>query len=104
MERIVEGDVSTGVHLNPTGRPGWFTTAYTHRPDELTTELQQGGFAVEELLAIEGPGSLVTDVDKWLDDDHRREVLMRAIRRVEAEPPILGASSHLLGVGRAVSQ
>ena len=102
FELIVEDDVSTGVHLNPTGRPGWFTTAYMHRPDELAAELQQAGFAVEELLAIEGPGSLISDVDEWLDDDGRREVLMRAIRRVEAEPAILGASSHLLALGRVV--
>ena len=59
---------------------------------------------MEELLAIEGPGSLTSDVEEWLDDDDRREVLMRAIRRVEAEPAILGASSHLLALGRTVSR
>ena len=75
-----------------------------HRPNELAADLQQAGFAVAELLAIEGPGSLITDVDEWLDDDDRREVLMRAIRSVEAERAILGASSHLLAVGRAVSR
>ncbi len=74
------------------------------RPDELAAELQQAGFAVEELLAIEGPGSLIVDVEEWLDDDDRREVLMHAIRRVEAEPAILGASSHLLALERAVSR
>ena len=72
-----------------------------HRPDELAAELQHAGFAVEELLAIEGPGSVISNVDEWLDGDDRREVLMRAIRRVEAEPAILGASSHLLALGRA---
>ncbi len=59
---------------------------------------------MEELLAIEGPGSLIPDVDEWLDDDNRREVLMRTIRRVEGERAILGASSHLLAVARAVSR
>lgn len=103
-ERIVEDGVSTGVHLNPAGRPGWFTRAYMHRPDELAADLQQAGFRVEELLAIEGPGSLIPDVDEWLDDDNRREVLMRAIRRVEGERAILGASSHFLAVARAVSR
>src|SRR5438270_488547 len=54
FEPIVEGDVDTGVHLNPTRRPGWFTTAYSHRPDELRAELESAGFTVEAVLAIEG--------------------------------------------------
>jgi hypothetical protein len=40
-------------------------------------------------------------VDAWLDDPDRRDALLRAIRRVEAEPALLGASPHLLAVGRA---
>ena len=40
------------------------------------------------------------DVDDWLDDPERRAALLRAIARVETEPSILGASSHLLAVAR----
>lgn len=36
------------------------------------------------------PAAHIEDVDEWLDDDDRREVLMRAIRRVESEPAMLG--------------
>jgi hypothetical protein len=59
------------------------------------------GFALEALLAVEGPAAMLPDVDAWLDDPHRRGVLMRALARVESEPELLGASPHLLAVARA---
>jgi hypothetical protein len=61
-------------------------------------------FVVEALPAMEGRGPFTADVDEWLHDDDRREVLMRVIRRVEDEPATLGASSHVPGLGRAVSR
>jgi ubiquinone/menaquinone biosynthesis C-methylase UbiE len=100
FERIVEGDLRDGRHENPDGRPQWFTTAYFHLPDELEREVGDAGFAVELLLGIEGPGAWLPDVDQWLDDPERREVLLRAVRRVETEPALLGASPHLLVVAR----
>lgn len=97
FEQIVERDLSEGVHLNPTGRQGWFTTAYFHRPDELRGELTNAGLVVEAVVAIEGPGWLAGD--SWLEDERRRDVLLRAIGRVEAEPSLLGASLHFMAVG-----
>jgi ubiquinone/menaquinone biosynthesis C-methylase UbiE len=63
--------------------------------------LDEAGFALEALVAIEGVGYYAGDPDAWLDDPARRPALLRAIRRVEAEPAMLGASPHLLAVGRA---
>jgi ubiquinone/menaquinone biosynthesis C-methylase UbiE len=100
FEAIVERDVREGQHRNPVGRPDWFTTAFFHRPDELREEILEVGFEIDALLAVEGPGSALPDVDAWLDDAHRREVLLRAIRRVDAEPSLLGVSAHLLAVAR----
>jgi ubiquinone/menaquinone biosynthesis C-methylase UbiE len=100
FEAIVEGDVATGIHTNPDRRPGWFTTAYFHRPDELAEEVAAAGLDVEALVAVEGPASSLADVDEWLDGGARQEALLRAIRRVEAEPSLLGGSPHLLVLGR----
>jgi hypothetical protein len=44
---------------------------------------------------------LLPDLDDWLDDAHRREVLMRTLRRLEREPSLLGASQPLMAVGQA---
>jgi ubiquinone/menaquinone biosynthesis C-methylase UbiE len=103
FEQIVEGDVRDGQHRNPDlqDRPEWFTTAYLHHPDELRDELQEAGFEVEAVAAVEGPGAFRPELDRWLDDLDRRETLLRAISRVETEPTLLGATAHLLAFGRA---
>ena len=97
---IVERDVREGQHRNTTGRSEWFTTAYFHRPEELRNEATRAGFWVEALVGIEGPAWILPDLDYWLQDPPRRLTLLRAVRRVETEPSLLGASAHILIVGR----
>jgi hypothetical protein len=97
---LVEQELRDGRHVTPEGTD-LFTTAYFHHPDELRDELEHAGFVVDTVLAVEGPGSFRPELDGWLDDAERRDVLLRAIRRVEAEPTALGASAHLLAFARA---
>jgi SAM-dependent methyltransferase len=97
FERIVDDDVATGQHRNPTRQPGWFTTAYLHHPDEIGQELAESGWEPTALLAVEGTGAFADAAD-WLDDPDRKRTLLRAVQRVEAEPSLLGASPHLLAV------
>jgi len=52
-------------------------------------------------VGIESVGTHLPDAAAWLGDAALRERLMRAITRVEEEPALLGASPHLLAVGRA---
>jgi len=99
FERIVEDDLALGQHRNPTRRSGWFTTAYLHRPDEFAREVTDAGWSDVSVAAVEGPG-LFADVDYWLEDAERQDALLRAIRRVESEPSLLGASPHLLAIAR----
>jgi SAM-dependent methyltransferase len=101
FEAIVERDLADGQHRNPDGHPGWFTTAYFHRPDELQREVAGAGFDVTALVAVEGAVGAAAEthaLDAWIDDPDKREILLRAIRRVETEPSLLGASPHLLAV------
>jgi ubiquinone/menaquinone biosynthesis C-methylase UbiE len=99
FEEIVERDVREGQHRNPSGRPEWFTTAYLHLPEELRDEAREAGLSVEALVGIEGPAWILPDLDSWLGNSSRRSTLLRAIRRVETEPSLLGASAHILVVG-----
>jgi SAM-dependent methyltransferase len=96
---IVEQDVRDGQHRNPERHPDWFTISYFHNPTELGDEVLRGGFDLSALLAVEGPAGWLGNLDWWLGDDNRRDVLLAAVRQVETEPSLLGASPHLLAVG-----
>ena len=91
FEEVVERGLRDGRHLNPARRPRWFTTAYFHRPADLEAEVREAGFDLRGLVAVEGPGIAVPDLGEWLDDPARREALLRAVRRVEAEPTIIAS-------------
>jgi ubiquinone/menaquinone biosynthesis C-methylase UbiE len=101
---IVERDLTDGQHRNPTGNPMYFTDAFFHRPGELSREFLAAGFQVLEVLAIEGPAWLARDFDRLWNDATQRERLLAAIRKVEREPSILGASSHIMAIGRKSAQ
>lgn len=96
----VDESTVTGQHRNPTANPAWFTTAYFHHPDELLDEFADAGLEPVARCGIEGPGYWQPDLDERLDDPIRRESVLRAARTLEAEPTLIGASSHLLAVGR----
>jgi len=97
---IVGEDLATGRHSNPTGDPAYFTTAFFHRPDELASEMSAGGLGDVAVLAVEGISWAAADVAARWADPERRPVVEDLIRRLEREPSLLGASPHLLGVGR----
>ncbi|GEL48173.1 hypothetical protein CHO01_32890 [Cellulomonas hominis] len=97
---IVAGDLADGVHRNATGRPGWFTTAYFHRPEDLVAEVVAAGFAADGPVAVEGIGRMSPDPDALLGDPATRARLLGVIRATEREPALLGAGSHLLVAGR----
>jgi ubiquinone/menaquinone biosynthesis C-methylase UbiE len=98
--QIVERDLMDGQHRNPTNHPLYFTTAYFHRPQELQSEMVESGFRYERTLPIEGPLWLSQYVVANFSDQQRREHLLALARRLEDEPSLLGASTHLLVVAR----
>ncbi len=101
--RIVEEDLRSGQHRNPTPRD-YFTTSFFHRPEELEREVAEGGFEIVETVGIEGPGWVLADVaQRWADPGWRQHLLMAA-RAVEREPSMLGVGAHIMTVGRRHSQ
>ena len=97
---ILARDLDEGQHRNPTEKPIYFTDAFFHRPAELAQELLEAGFDRVEVVAIEGPGWLARDFDRLWRDPVQRERLLEAVRKVEREPSVLGASSHIMAIGR----
>lgn len=100
FDPIVAGDLENGQHRNPDGNPMYFTDAFFHRPGELSRELLAAGFQVVAIVPVEGPGWLSRDFERLWKDSVQRERLLAAIRKVEREPSILGATSHIMGIGR----
>lgn len=96
---IVVADLKTGRHVNTTGNPAYFTTAFLHHPDELRSELENAGLRDVSVLAVEGVGWVAGDLGGRLDDPPRRAELLHLLELLEREESILGASPHLLGVG-----
>ena len=97
---IRDRDLLDGQHRNETNHPGYFTTAYFHRPEDLQAELEAAGFDDVGVLGVEGPAWMLPDFDtRWSDPASRQEILAVA-RLLESERSIVGASAHLLGVGR----
>ncbi|KQY46420.1 bifunctional 2-polyprenyl-6-hydroxyphenol methylase/3-demethylubiquinol 3-O-methyltransferase UbiG [Cellulomonas sp. Root137] len=95
---IVAQDLATGVHENPTGDPRWFTTAYFHRPEELGAEATESGLEVTETVGVEGLAHWIRAIAPALDHAADREVVLDSARVIEAEPSLLGLSSHLITV------
>jgi hypothetical protein len=100
--QVVRRAVETGEHVNDVRVPGWFATAYFHRAEELADEVREAGLELDGPVAVEGPGSFAAGLDELLDDRAARTRVLDAIRRVEREPSLLGASSHVLVRGRRV--
>ena len=97
---IVKQDLKNGQHRNPTENADYFTTAYFHHPDEIQPEMEEAGFDVGKLLAIEGPGWLVRDYDSDMKKPERRERILEIVRMVEADCSLLPLSDHIAAVGR----
>ena len=98
--RIRNQDLIDGQHRNDTGRLSYFTTAYLHRPEDVRQELEAAGFRDCAVLGVEGPGWILGDFEERWDEPALRDNLMEVARALEAEPSMLGASAHLLGLGR----
>jgi SAM-dependent methyltransferase len=92
---IVERDLSSGQHRNPTDRVDYFTTAYFHRPEDLRAEVESAGFSIEGVCGLEGPGWFLPDLSERWADPRRRDDLLRLARELQAAPSVLGISAQL---------
>jgi ubiquinone/menaquinone biosynthesis C-methylase UbiE len=98
---IVEQDLRDGQHRNPDRRPGWFTTSFFHRPDELLDEAIAAGYDVVELVGLEGLACWLPQLEATFDHPRDRQLILTAARAIEAEPSLLGLSAHLLLAARS---
>jgi ubiquinone/menaquinone biosynthesis C-methylase UbiE len=96
---IVEGDIGTGQHRNPTNEILYFTDAFFHRRVEIRTEMEDAGFEVVTQLPIEGLGILAHDFDPLWSDPRKRSTLLELLACTEEIEEVNGASAHYMSVG-----
>jgi len=95
---VVDRGLADGQHINTTGKPEHFTTAYFHRPGELEAEVSAAGFRVKRVAAIEGFGPYLPDLKQRWQDQTYRTYLLDVLERTETEPSMLGTSPHVMVV------
>jgi len=100
FRQIVKQDLKDGQHRNPENNPAYFTTAFFHHPSELRNEVEATGFECEPVLGVEGPAWLLGNLDGYLSDKTRTKLLLDALRLIEAESSLAGASAHIVALGR----
>lgn len=97
---IYEQDLRFGQHRNPTDDPRFFTTAFFHYPQELIDEVNEAGFRLDTLLAVEGPAQLLKDFEQQWQNPSIQDKIMRITRLVESERTLWGVSPHIMAIGR----
>ena len=66
----------------------------------LRPELEEGGFQVIELCAVEGFFWAHPRVEEYIADDGDLAELMQTVKLLEKEPSVMGASAHFLAVSK----
>lgn len=96
---LIEQDLKTGCHKNPTSNPMLFTTAYFHKPEELRQEIAEAGFDNVKVKAIEGPVLFTKELEAHWYHDEAKARLLSFIEQVECEDAIMGMSNHIAAIG-----
>ena len=99
---IVASDLENGQHRNSTENPMCFTRRVSASPRRIVARIAgrwvSGGCdCAHRRSRLACPGFRPS---LWNDPIHRQRLLPPAIRCVERELPILGATSHIMAVGR----
>jgi SAM-dependent methyltransferase len=95
LELIDEVD-RTGM-LPPLHEGGF--TAFCHRPGELRDEMGEAGLKVTDLVSVEGPASILGDLDERIADPADWSVVLEVARAIERVPELAGFGPHLVATG-----
>lgn len=99
---VIEEDLISGKHWKIGVNDFTSPYLYLHQPVEFQEELVQAGFKEVVLKAIEGPiwqEALITDLRK---DPIGWERLLCILETIEEEKSIIGASAHIMGIGKKI--
>jgi ubiquinone/menaquinone biosynthesis C-methylase UbiE len=97
---LLNNDLDTGVHLNETGNPEYFTTAYFHTPAEIKEETRESGLYLEKLLAVESFGWIADRFAEKAADKNYMHKLLSIINKLETNEDLIAMSQHIIAVAK----
>lgn len=100
FEKILTDDLKTGVHLNSTDNPEYFTTAYFHTPSEIKNEINESKLKFDKLIGIESFGWTIEDIRSKSEDQNYMSKLRRIMSLVEDKDDIMALSPHIMAIAR----
>ena len=100
FEKILIDDLQTGIHLNETGNPEYFTTAFLHTPAQIKNEIIESDLALERLVAIESVGWIVDDFNERSKNERYMSKLQRIVNIVESNEDLISMSHHIMAIAR----
>jgi ubiquinone/menaquinone biosynthesis C-methylase UbiE len=100
FEKLLVDDLNTGVHLNETGNPEYFTTAYFHTPAEIKQEILESGLQLKNLVAVEGFGWIIDNFAKKAEDKNYMNKLNKMISMLETNEDLIAMSQHIIAVAQ----
>ena len=103
----VAGIVDDLTHIERTGElrplfPGSFN-GYGHRPRQLVSEVRAAGLDIVDLVSVEGPAALLSDLPDATSRSAPRRGRLRHGTRLERVPELLGIGPHLIVTARRPS-
>ncbi len=91
-------ELEEGQHFRPPEYPSFLARAYFHSPKEIQAEVEEAGFVVNQVLAVEGSSWIVPDINEHWAEVRSRETILNVVRLLEDEDSIKGFSPHLLTI------
>jgi len=98
--KILVNDLKTGVHLNETNNPEYFTTAFFHTPAEIKDEVKESGLQLQKLIAVEGFGWIINDFAKKAGDKPYMDKLTTIIGMLETNDDLIAMSQHIIAIAK----
>jgi ubiquinone/menaquinone biosynthesis C-methylase UbiE len=93
-------EVKTGLHNPPAAWPGILPEAFFHKPAELMAEVEEAGFADQQLLAVEGMVWLDSKYFETRSNPEKKEKMMNLLKATEQSMELLCFSPHMMICGR----
>ena len=98
FEKILINDLQTGIHLNETGNPEYFTSAFFHTPVQIKNEIIKSDLKFERLVGIESVGWIADDFNERSKDERYMNKIQRIVSLVESNEDLISMSPHIMAI------